>query len=339
MNGLVSIIIPVYNSETYINNCLQSILTQTYKNIEIITIDDGSIDGSLKILQEWSNKESRIVVIHKSNGGVSSARNTGIDNAKGEWIFFCDSDDVLYNANSMNALVNGIEDDGTQLVIGKYYSEGSQKISTLNTPLEELCSWHGCLFKSEFLSLYNLKFNEKIINGEDWLFLFQCYYFAQKISYIEDVVYRYLDDQYKSKLGLRKAIDERSKLKKDYFADIIGMYEFSKDKKIKKNLNECMLDALINRIYWAERSSYIMNYEQLTYFLSKNLYFLISFFEDKQNYTSSYYDIAKQNYIKFLKELRFHKGYLTFWNKLKMDQNQSVIAIYKVLVMLQKRLI
>jgi minor teichoic acid biosynthesis protein ggaB len=92
---LVSVIVPVYNVENYLRECLDSIVVQTYRNIEVILIDDGSNDSSGEICDEYADKDNRIKVIHKENGGVSAARNTGLDIAKGEWISYVDSDDYI----------------------------------------------------------------------------------------------------------------------------------------------------------------------------------------------------------------------------------------------------
>ena len=91
----ISIIVPVYNVEAYIGECIDSLIAQTYKSIEIILVDDGSSDTSGKICDDYAKSDSRITVIHSPNGGVSRARNIGLDNASGEWITFVDSDDWL----------------------------------------------------------------------------------------------------------------------------------------------------------------------------------------------------------------------------------------------------
>ena len=93
MGKLISVIIPVYNVEPYLPKCLESVCNQTYDNLEIILIDDGSTDNSGQICDMWAERDSRIVVIHKENGGVSAARNDGLKRAKGELIGFVDSDD------------------------------------------------------------------------------------------------------------------------------------------------------------------------------------------------------------------------------------------------------
>ncbi|MCR8685715.1 glycosyltransferase family 2 protein, partial [Campylobacter ureolyticus] len=87
--------VPVYNVEKYLKKCIQSIINQTYKNLEIILVDDGSSDNSGKICDEFAQKDNRIKVIHKTNGGLSDARNAGLDGMSGEWVSFVDSDDFI----------------------------------------------------------------------------------------------------------------------------------------------------------------------------------------------------------------------------------------------------
>ena len=94
---LISILVPVYNVSSYLRDCLDSILRQTYPSIEIICINDGSTDNSLEILNEYKDKDSRITVISQTNSGLSAARNTGLEVAKGEWVTFVDSDDCIHN--------------------------------------------------------------------------------------------------------------------------------------------------------------------------------------------------------------------------------------------------
>ena len=96
MSGtLISVVLPIYNVEKYLNRCIKSIITQTYKNLEVILVDDGSPDHCPRICDEWAKKDARIKVIHKKNEGLGMARNTGIENATGEYICFVDSDDYI----------------------------------------------------------------------------------------------------------------------------------------------------------------------------------------------------------------------------------------------------
>lgn len=94
--SLVSIIVPIYKVQEYLNECIESIVNQTYKNIELILVDDGSPDKCPQMCDEWAGKDNRIRVIHKENGGLSSARNAGLDIIKGEYVAFVDSDDFIF---------------------------------------------------------------------------------------------------------------------------------------------------------------------------------------------------------------------------------------------------
>ncbi len=108
---IISIIVPVYNVEDYISECIDSILTQTFSDWELILVDDGSTDSSGKICDEYALKDSRIKVIHKNNGGLSSARNAGLDIAKGEYITFIDSDDVIIGEDVFENIINCFVED------------------------------------------------------------------------------------------------------------------------------------------------------------------------------------------------------------------------------------
>ena len=128
----VSIIVPVYNMEKRINKCLDSLVNQTYKNIEIIIINDGSMDHSLDIIREYQSKDSRIKVINQRNMGISEARNNGLAIATGDFICFADSDDYL-ELNMIEELVNKITTDKSDIVICDYYmfDEKSRKVMTV----------------------------------------------------------------------------------------------------------------------------------------------------------------------------------------------------------------
>ena len=108
-NELISIVVPVYNVEKYLMDCVESLLVQTYKYIEIILVDDGSSDGSALICDEYEKKYDTVRVIHKTNGGLSDARNTGLKNAAGRYICFIDSDDVV--ASNYRAFAEGRADN------------------------------------------------------------------------------------------------------------------------------------------------------------------------------------------------------------------------------------
>ena len=116
VDDLVSVIVPVYNVEKYLERCVDSIICQTYCNLEIILVDDGSTDGSGSICDDYKKKDSRIIVIHKKNGGLSDARNAGLDIAKGKFISFVDSDDYI-DQKMLHILYSLANDNGSDIAI------------------------------------------------------------------------------------------------------------------------------------------------------------------------------------------------------------------------------
>ena len=139
---LISVIIPVYKVEAYLEKCLNSVINQTYSNLEIIVIDDGSPDNSGNIADLFAKKDSRISVIHKKNEGLSAARNTGISIATGEWISFVDSDDWL-ELNMYEFLIQAIEEIDIDLIIFKGYRDYD------NSKYEEINSFENDFFTTD----------------------------------------------------------------------------------------------------------------------------------------------------------------------------------------------
>ena len=124
---LISIIVPIYNSEETLNRCVDSILNQTFHDWELLLIDDGSTDKSGEICDEYAATDSKIKVFHKENGGVSLARNLGMDNAKGIWIAFCDSDDYV-DENWLNLFVENLS-PGISFIVQFFKMPGNDKCS------------------------------------------------------------------------------------------------------------------------------------------------------------------------------------------------------------------
>ncbi|ASW11170.1 glycosyltransferase family 2 protein [Lactobacillus delbrueckii subsp. lactis DSM 20072] len=119
MSPLVSVIIPVYNVEEYLDKCLNTVIHQNYKNLEIILVDDGSTDNSGDKVDEWAKRDNRIVPLHQNNQGLSAARNMGLDNSHGSWIVFIDSDDYV-SENYISTMLQTAQKDNTDLVICQY---------------------------------------------------------------------------------------------------------------------------------------------------------------------------------------------------------------------------
>ena len=153
---LISIIVPVYNIEAYIAKCVDSIVHQSYKNIEIILVDDGSTDNSSVLCDELASKDERITVIHKTNGGLSDARNTGIDIAKGKYIGFVDGDDyidplmyeMLLNAciqtGAKIAMCGRKTVDESEKVIKEMFTLREETLFTAKEAVEHLLRWDSC---------------------------------------------------------------------------------------------------------------------------------------------------------------------------------------------------
>ncbi len=120
MNPLISVIVPVYNVEKYLDRCVESIVTQTYKNLEIILVDDGSRDNSGIICDNWAKKDSRIKVYHKQNSGAGDTRNYGVEKAIGKYIAFVDSDDVIAE-NYFEVLYNNLLQNSADISCCDYF--------------------------------------------------------------------------------------------------------------------------------------------------------------------------------------------------------------------------
>ena len=143
---LISVIVPIYNVEKYLDKCVDSIVKQSYENLEIILVDDGSPDKCPKKCKEWIKKDRRIKVIHKKNGGLSDARNAGLDKAKGEYITFIDSDDYV-EPNYVEFLYRNIVKEKADISMGKQYVRYPKKTYNTGTGNRYVLNAHDCLDK------------------------------------------------------------------------------------------------------------------------------------------------------------------------------------------------
>lgn len=206
---LVSIIVPVYNAEKYLNRCIDSILSQTMTDFELLLIDDGSKDNSGRICDEYAEKDDRVRVFHKPNGGVSSARNLGLDNAKGKWITFVDADDRC-SCDYLEHLLSKVDDD-TDLIISyavicdstgekaEVYPE--YRVNATNFErlfVDSDMHWHTSpwakLYRASIIYENSLRFNEMMHIGEDADFLFSFMLITDKIYVSSDTDYYYTCD-------------------------------------------------------------------------------------------------------------------------------------------------
>lgn len=197
----VSIIVPVYNKEKYLRDCVDSILQQTYKDFELILVDDGSKDSSWNIIKEYADKEERVVPVHQENAGVSAARNAGLDRAQGKWICFVDADDYLpkdgiqilvehgekSNADIVNANATRVEDD-KQFKIFNFNNEIVK--GNIYPRLVHFAPW-AQLFKRNIIEAHHLRYVRGLAYSEDNVFILHYSLYASSIEFVNQSVYNY----------------------------------------------------------------------------------------------------------------------------------------------------
>lgn len=206
-----SIVIPVFNVEPFLNECLDSVIGQTFEDIEIICINDGSTDRSPEILESYQERDRKITTIHKNNCGLSSARNTGLNIAKGRFICFVDADDYI-ERNFCERLYGVVQQYHPDIIVfgakllplspsPPYWLK--KALTTRNKHYESfipdvLFTEPGCrpficrnCYKLSFLNKHNLRFEEEIRFGEDQIFQFMAFPRASRFTFIEDKLYHY----------------------------------------------------------------------------------------------------------------------------------------------------
>ena len=210
MQPLISVIIPVYNVEKYLNKCVDSIVNQTYKNLEIILVDDGSPDNCPQMCDDWSEKDGRIRVIHKMNGGLSSARNAGIDIMQGQYVMFIDSDDYI-ELNAVEIMLSNIDKYSCDVCIcNNSHVDKDYNIIDINdnknavlkdeTVMQEfhrkelfdpICATNK-MYKTSVIEKAHIRFDESVKWGECHLFNYQYFKLIKSAVSIDNVLYNYL---------------------------------------------------------------------------------------------------------------------------------------------------
>ena len=217
INEKVSIIVPIYNAEKYLEECIASITNQTYKNLQIILVNDGSKDKSWELCKKLKNSDSRIVIATQSNAGVSVARNKGLDLADGKWIMFVDPDDVLsktivedlltqvsaeidivacgcygfdgsYRKKDSffkgNRIFKANKDDLYLQLMDASHGQGNDFVTAIGVP------W-GKIYRHNFIKKYNLRFDPKLRRMQDNIFNMYAFYYAREIFYLDKPLYFY----------------------------------------------------------------------------------------------------------------------------------------------------
>lgn len=207
---LVSVVIPVYNVSDYLERCLHSVVNQSYRNLEIILVDDGSTDNSSIICDRYAKKDRRITVFHQSNQGVSAARNIALNEASGDFVVFVDSDDFLFPDSISNRLkamneaydlvmgrIQRVDETGAIIDESRFEKQPTvNKIAFLEELFnEEACGYQGFLFdkmfRAQIIKENSIIFNTKVKINEDRLFVFEYALYCNRVKYIPEILYVY----------------------------------------------------------------------------------------------------------------------------------------------------
>lgn len=272
---LVSIIIPVYNTEKYLRQCLDSVVNQTLKDIEIICVNDGSTDNSLNILKEYKEKDNRIKVFNVENHGVSYARNLGLNHVSGEYVVFIDSDDYVNDVFIEELYNNELETFSDLVFSGRILKNKDDKIISKWIPKKEISynpindyddftQWHTVvekLFKYDIIKQNRLYFDETLCYGEDSLFLTQYLSYCYKITAVKKAMYTVVENKYSLSRNLKYkekrkhqkqiVLNKNKEIKDSYIKNnnyplvsiILTLYEIKPE-----YLNDC-LNSLLNQTY------------------------------------------------------------------------------------------
>ncbi len=283
----ISIIVPVYNSGPYLAPCIDSILSQNFTDFELLLIDDGSTDGSGFICDAYAKKDSRVRVFHKENGGVSSARNVGLENAQGEWVYFSDSDDVV-RENAFEKMIGLTQNNVDYVMFGyEMFDEDGQCVYRITK--QKQCIINRCdallemfapmdlryqgylwnkLFKVSAIRKQKLFFAEDIKFNEDRLFNVEylCH-IKGKVAYSLEPVYRYIERTVGAMASLKQQFNPlfitdliafvrmRSVLKQNDCKEIMDVHADAMHYSVNRYYDLCQqYDGItINRIYKVEK--------------------------------------------------------------------------------------
>ena len=327
----ISIIIPVYNAESYLEECLLSISQQTFGDFEILAINDGSTDRSLEILKKYQEKEPRLQILSQENKGVSAARNLGLDNAQGEYISFVDADDTL----PKDAFSEIISVSSVDLLMGSFVTKTNQKpFPSINLPktytekenlIADFITWKlkirlGSFFvKRTVITTNNIRFSELYKYAEDVHFITRCLYHAESNRVTDKVLYEYClrENSTITQFGYERF--------HSYFAKK-ELYEFFKEKEQFPSVEKIYLgyqlpEAIIDVVELLCQNGHSM--KNILKYLQEN--HLIDVIEEK-NFNEYTLPQIKHKIILFKK----NPYYFCFYNKIKIGIGQLKSKIYSL---------
>lgn len=308
----ISIIVPVYKAEKYIRRCLDSILYQTYEDFEVILVDDGSPDKSGEICDEYAQKEKRIRVIHKVNGGVASARQCGIDNVRGVYTMHIDPDDWIEH-NTLERMYSKIIETDSDLLIADYYINSKDKeiyeketISNLNNEAilkgilygNNCCLWNK-LIKTDIYKKNKINFIKDIDYGEDFLFLIQVLQTKRlKITYLQEAFYHY--DIYINNNSLTRKKDKNiSNIADKYISSVEQLIpnKYIKEKQIYliNFIAFCFFTNSITPLYKYHFNNYRDGIKNIRYSTMNTIIFRLSYYN--KDLAHSLYILKKEIHL------------------------------------------
>ena len=269
MNNItVSIVIPVYNVDIYLDKCLQSISAQTYKNWECLLIDDGSTDNSGAICDKQTKDDKRFRVVHKKNGGVSSARNLGIKEAKGEWVTFVDADDFVGEGYLQGLIEPLLEGNKLDFVHGGCTNYENGRITTVNQEYEYYIgedkgrlfrSFRGLvvskLFRTSILREKELLFDEGMKIAEDMAFTMDYLFFVNSYAFVPEKSYYYRRDNENSATH-KKKWHEYDQYRQSFIHLYQATVDYTHKFGIKENNYQLRYEQRANHYYEMLRSLY-----------------------------------------------------------------------------------
>lgn len=317
----VSVIVPVYNSEKYIDRCIKSILEQTYKNFELILINDGSKDNSINILNKYKKKDKRISIIDKKNEGVAKTRNLGIQKAKGKYVIFIDNDDFI-NKNYVETYYKIIKEKKLDIVIGGYERVNSKgkvikRVEFKNRPFNKemiykICSPWAKIYKKSFLIKNSIQFLSGNL-GEDNYFNLQALLISKNIFTTDYVGYKWYFNDESISNTIQKGFEAS-----DVLLLLDNCYNVIKRKKLIEEYYDFIENYLYVYIVW------YLCYSQRKYTykdISKNYELLFNWLKDKfPNYKKNKYIGFKLKDETFINKL--------FLNTFKIFNNFNVGKLF-----------
>lgn len=370
-NDLISIIVPVYNGETYLESCLKSILNNSYKDIELIIVNDGSKDNSNKICKRIKEEDSRVKYYEKTNGGIVSARNFGLERAKGEYICFADQDDQIPE-NAYEILHNNIIQNNSQMCMGSYkilyentkidcfqiekkmiYNSKKDIVDNLIIPTIENINrkienvgyknirWNiwNCMYSKKYLDEFNIKFIKYLDYEDDLLFNLEFYRHAKIISTTDKIVY-YWRKNLKSTSNSKRYVNnywEKAIKLEEYYLNLLKESEIDEHlfEKYKKRIEERLyLDYLYNECNSKEKDSVSIKKLKETYERVFNKYNV-----EKLNKIDFRYDVINTNDYFVRKKLNKKKVKIAYYHT-KYIHNMillKIIYIYRCLKLIRRR--